>query len=341
MRKLLNTLFVTTQGAYLAQDGETVVVRREQEILLRVPIHTLGGIVCFGRVSVSPPLMGLCGERQVLISFLSESGRFLGRVSGPVSGNVLLRRRQYRVADDPRQAAAVARAIVLAKVANCRHVLLRANREAPTRCLELEEAAEALAQILDRLERTDLDLDGLRGVEGEAARKYFDVFDRLIVNRDGFYFRGRSRRPPLDPVNALLSFVYTLLVHDVTSALESNGLDPYVGFLHADRPGRPGLALDLMEEFRPILADRLVLSLINRRQVRAGGFQTTESGAVLMDEATRREVLAAWQKRKQEEVQHPFIGESAPIGLFPHLQALLLARHLRGDLDAYPALIWR
>jgi CRISPR-associated protein Cas1 len=341
MRKLLNTLFVTTQGAYLAQDGETVVVRREHEILLRVPIHTLGGIVCFGRVSVSPPLMGLCGERQVLISFLSESGRFLGRVSGPVSGNVLLRRRQYRVADDPRQAAAVARAIVLAKVANCRHVLLRANREAPTRCLELEEAAEALAQILDRLERTDLDLDGLRGVEGEAARKYFDVFDRLIVNRDGFCFRGRSRRPPLDPVNALLSFVYTLLVHDVTSALESNGLDPYVGFLHADRPGRPGLALDLMEEFRPILADRLVLSLINRRQVRASGFQTTESGAVLMDEATRREVLAAWQKRKQEEVQHPFIGESAPIGLFPHLQALLLARHLRGDLDAYPALIWR
>jgi len=341
MKKLLNTLFVTTQGAYLAQDGETVVVRREQEVLLRVPIHSLSGIVCFGRVSASPPLMGLCAERQVLISFLTESGRFLGRVSGPVTGNVLLRRRQYRVADDPRQAAVIARAIVVAKVANCRTVLLRANRESPTRCPELEGAAEALAQILDRLERTDLDLDSLRGIEGEAARKYFDVFDRLIVNRDGFYFRGRSRRPPLDPVNALLSFVYTLLVHDVTSALESNGLDPYVGFLHADRPGRPGLALDLMEEFRPILADRLVLSLINRRQVRAGGFQTTESGAVLMDEATRREVLAAWQKRKQEEVQHPFIGESAPLGLFPHLQALLLARHLRGDLDAYPALIWR
>jgi CRISPR-associated protein Cas1 len=341
MRKLLNTLFVTTQGAYLAQEGETVVVRREQEILLRLPIHTLSGIVCFGRVSVSPPLMGLCAERQVLISFLSETGRFLGRVSGPVAGNVLLRRRQYRLADEPQQAAVIARAIVVAKVANCRNVLLRANRELPRRCPELEGAAETLAQILDRLERTELDLDSLRGMEGEAARKYFEVFDRLIVNPDGFHFRGRSRRPPLDPVNALLSFVYTLLVHDVTSALESNGLDPYVGFLHADRPGRPGLALDLMEEFRPILADRLVLSLINRRQVRAGGFQTTESGAVLMDEATRREVLAAWQKRKQEEVQHPFIGESAPLGLFPHLQALLLARHLRGDLDAYPALVWR
>jgi CRISPR-associated protein Cas1 len=341
MKRLLNTLFVTTQGAYLAQDGETVLVRREQEILLRVPIHTLNGIVCFGRVSVSPPLMGLCAERHVLISFLSENGRFLGRVSGPVAGNVLLRRRQYRLADEPREAAAVARAIVLAKVANCRNVLLRANRESPERSAELERAAGALAQILDRLERSDLDLDSLRGMEGEAARVYFEVFGRLIVSPEEFQFHGRSRRPPLDPVNALLSFVYTLLVHDVTSALESNGLDPYVGYLHADRPGRPGLALDLMEEFRPILADRLVLSLINRRQVRAGGFQTTESGAVLMDEATRREVLTAWQKRKQEEVQHPFVGESAPLGLFPHLQALLMARYLRGDLDAYPALVWR
>jgi CRISPR-associated protein Cas1 len=341
MKKLLNTLFVTTPGAYLAKDGETVLVAREQEVLLRVPIHTLSGIVCFGRVSVSPPLMGLCTERQVLISFLSENGRFLGRVSGPVAGNVLLRRRQYRLADDPRQGAAIARAIVLAKVANCRNVLLRANRESHERCAELERAAAALAQILDRLERLDLDLDSLRGMEGEAARTYFEVFDRLIVHREEFQFRGRSRRPPLDPVNALLSFVYTLLVHDLISALESNGLDPYVGYLHAERPGRPGLALDLIEEFRPVLADRLVLTLINRRQVRAGGFQTTESGAVLMDEATRREVLTAWQKRKQEEVQHPFIGESAPLGLFPHLQSLLLARYLRGDLDAYPALVWR
>jgi CRISPR-associated protein Cas1 len=341
MKKLLNTLFVTTQGTYLSRDGETVLVRHEQETLLRVPIHTLGGIVCFGRVSVSPPLMGLCGERQVLLSHLSESGRFLARVTGPVAGNVLLRRRQYRVADQPEEAAAIARSIVLAKVANCRTVLLRANRDSPERCAKLAQASSDLARILDRLERTDLDVDSLRGVEGDAARTYFGVFDNLITTRGEFEFRGRTRRPPLDPVNALLSFVYTLLVHDVTSALESNGLDPCVGYLHADRPGRPSLALDLMEEFRPILADRLVLSLINRRQVRAGGFRALDSGAVEMDEATRKEVLAAWQKRKQEEVQHPFINEQAPVGLLPHLQALLLARHLRGDLDAYPALVWR
>ena len=285
--------------------------------------------------------MGLCGERQVLLSHLSESGRFLARVTGPVAGNVLLRRRQYRVADQPEEAAAIARSIVLAKVANCRTVLLRANRDSPERCAKLAQASSDLARILDRLERTDLDVDSLRGVEGDAARTYFGVFDNLITTRGEFEFRGRTRRPPLDPVNALLSFVYTLLVHDVTSALESNGLDPCVGYLHADRPGRPSLALDLMEEFRPILADRLVLSLINRRQVRAGGFRALDSGAVEMDEATRKEVLAAWQKRKQEEVQHPFINEQAPVGLLPHLQALLLARHLRGDLDAYPALVWR
>lgn len=341
MKKLLNTLFVTTQGAYLSRDGETVLVRREAEILLRVPIHTLGGIVCFGQVSVSPPLMGLCGERQVLISFLSQWGRFLARVTGPVAGNVLLRRRQYQVADRPADACPIARSVVLAKVTNCRTVLLRANRDLPERSLHLEEAAAGLARTCERLERTDVDLDVLRGVEGDAARTYFSVFDRLITVRGEFEFRGRTRRPPLDPVNALLSFVYTLLVHDATSALETNGLDPCVGYLHAERPGRPSLALDLMEEFRPILADRLVLSLINRRQVRADGFRTLDSGAVEMDEATRKEVLAAWQKRKQEEVQHPFINEQAPVGLFPHLQALLLARHLRGDLDAYPALIWR
>jgi CRISP-associated protein Cas1 len=341
MKKLLNTLFVTTQGTYLSRDGETVLVRREQETLLRVPIHTLGGIVCFGQVSVSPPLMGLCGERQVLISFLSEWGRFLARVTGPVAGNVLLRRRQYQVADRPVDACPIARSVVLAKVANCRTVLLRANRDSPERSTDLDEAAVDLGRTLERLERTDVDMDVLRGVEGDAARTYFSVFDRLITARGEFEFRKRTRRPPLDPVNALLSFVYTLLVHDVTSALETNGLDPCVGYLHTERPGRPSLALDLMEEFRAILADRLVLSLINRRQVRADGFRTLDSGAVEMDEATRKEVLSAWQKRKQEEVQHPFIEEQAPVGLFPHLQALLLARHLRGDLDAYPALIWR
>jgi CRISPR-associated protein Cas1 len=341
MKKLLNTLFVTTQGAYLSRDGETVVVSVEQKDLLRVPIHTLGGIVCFGRVTLSPPLMGLCAERQVLVSFLSEWGKFLARIAGPVAGNVLLRREQYRAADSEPRTAAIARAIVAAKVANARTVLLRANRENNRRSDGLEEAAALLGRSLERLARDDLSLETIRGIEGDAARIYFEVFEQMIGPREEFPFRGRNRRPPLDPVNALLSFVYTLLVHDLTSALETNGLDPYVGFLHTERPGRPSLALDLMEELRPALADRLVLSLINRRQVRASGFRTLESGAVEMDEDTRREVLTAWQKRKQEEVRHPFINEQAPVGLFPHLQALLLARHLRGDLDAYPALIWR
>lgn len=341
MKKLLNTLFVTTQGAYLSRDGETVVVSVEQKDLLRIPIHTLGGIVCFGRVTLSPPLMGLCAERQVLVSFLTEWGKFLARIVGPVAGNVLLRREQYRAADSGPRAAAIARPIVAAKVANARTVLLRANRESGRRSDGLEKAAALLGRCLERLAREDFGLETIRGIEGEAARIYFEVFEQMIGPREEFPFCGRNRRPPLDPVNALLSFVYTLLLHDVTSALETNGLDPYVGFLHTERPGRPSLALDLMEELRPVLADRLVLSLINRRQVRAGSFRTTASGAVEMDEETRRHVLTAWQKRKQEEVRHPFINEQAPVGLFPHLQALLLARHLRGDLDAYPALIWR
>jgi CRISPR-associated protein Cas1 len=342
MKKLLNTLYITTQGTYVHRDGETVIASHEDEVLLRVPIHTLEGIVGFGRVSFSPPAMGLCAERGVVISHLSEQGEFWARVEGPVRGNVLLRRRQFRVADDPECAAGIAQSMVMAKIANCRTTLLRAARERDNSPAGIEQAADRLGRTLDRLLRRQLPLDQVRGVEGESAALYFSVFDGLIVQqKDAFAFRGRSRRPPLDPVNALLSFVYTLLVHDVTFALESVGLDPYAGFLHTDRPGRPGLALDLMEEFRPVLADRLVLSLINRQQVGGGGFEKAESGAVKMDAETRRTVLQAWQKRKQEEVRHPFLEESAAVGLFPHIQALLLARHLRGDLDAYPALVWK
>lgn len=336
-------LYVTTQGSYLTREGEAVVVKQEDEVRLRVPIHTLESVVCFGRISCSTPLMGLCAERNVTISFLTEHGHFLARVQGPVHGNVLLHRAQYRTADDERARTAIARALVLAKVANCRIVLLRGARERSegAKSVELDAAAQKLARVLADLEGVQ-ELDRVRGMEGEAAQIYFDAFDHLITAaKDYFFFRERSRRPPLDNVNALLSFLYTLLVHDCVSALETVGLDPAVGYLHADRPGRAGLALDLMEEFRPFLADRLAITLINRRQVDALGFDKTETGGVLMDDSTRKEVLVAWQKRKQEEIQHPFLGERIGLGLVPYVQALLLARRLRGDLDGYPAFFWR
>ena len=343
MRQLLNTLFVTTQGAYLSREGEAVLVRVEHENKLRVPIHTLGGIVCFGLVSCSPPLMELCGDRNVAISFLSEQGRFYARVQGPVSGNVLLRREQYRRADIEVVSSEIARAVVIAKIANCRTVLLRAVRGRPDapEVTAIEVASRRLARLLDEL-RQPAPLEVVRGREGDAARTYFEVFDHLIAaQKEDFFFHERSRRPPLDNVNALLSFFYTLLAHDVTAALETVGLDPAVGFLHRDRPGRPSLALDLMEEFRPIFADRLALSLINLQQIRGKGFRQTESGAVMMDDATRKEVLVAYQKRKQEEIQHPFLNEKLAVGLLPHVQAMLLARYLRGDLDGYPPFFWK
>lgn len=343
MKRLLNTLFVTTQGAYLCCEGENVCVRVEKETKLRVPIHTLAGIVCFGQVSCSPPLIGLCGERGVLISLHSEYGKFLGRFQGPVSGNVLLRREQYRRADDPQAAAAIARNIVAAKVTNCRTVLLRALRDHPdtTDSLALARTAADLRRIAGSLQQA-MSLDSVRGREGDAAQAYFSVFDHLVVAQKGhFRFRERSRRPPLDSMNALLSLLYALLAHDVTAALESVGLDPAVGFLHRDRPGRPSLALDLMEELRPVLADRLALTLVNLRQVGPSGFAKTETGAVVMDEKTRKQVLVAWQKRKTEEITHPFLGERLAAGLLPYVQALLLARHLRGDLDGYPPFFWR
>jgi CRISPR-associated protein Cas1 len=343
VKQLLNTLYVTTQGAYLARDGDTVAVRVEHETKLRVPIHTLDSIVCFGNVSCTPFLMGLCGENGVGLSFLTENGRFLARAQGPVSGNVLLRREQYRWADREERAAAVARAVVTGKIANCRTVLLRAMRD-NAECagaVELEQAARRLGRLLETLAGT-AGLEEIRGHEGDAARVYFGVFDHLITaSKEDFFFRGRSRRPPLDNMNALLSFVYTLLVHDAASALEAVGLDPAVGYLHRDRPGRPSLALDLMEEMRPVVADRLALSLVNRRQVQGSGFRKTEGGAVAMDDETRKEVLVAYQKRKQEEILHPFLQERVAFGLAPHVQAMLLARFVRGDLDGYPAFLWK
>ncbi len=308
-----------------------------------MPVHTLSGIVCFGQVSCSPFLMGLCAEHGVAISFLTEHGRFLAKVQGPVSGNVLLRRQQYRVTDNEAGAAAIAKAVVLAKVSNCRTVLLRAARErtegqsAPA----LETAALRLRRILDELSKQD-SVDQIRGHEGDAARTYFEVFDHLILTaKDQFFFHGRSRRPPLDKMNALLSFLYTLLTHDTVSALETVGLDPAVGYLHRERPGRPSLALDLVEELRPVLADRLALTLVNRQQISESGFRHLETGAVTMDDDTRKIVLVAWQKRKQEEIVHPFLGEKIALGLVPYVQATLLARYLRGDLDGYPCFFWK
>jgi CRISPR-associated protein Cas1 len=344
MKKHLNTLFVTTQGSYLSKEGECVQVRVEGVDKALIPIHTLGGIVCFGNVLCSPFLLGHCAEHGVAVSFLTENGRFLARVQGPVSGNVLLRREQYRWADSLGRSTQMARYLVAGKVANSRNVLMRAARDhgGEGRDEALRAAAQRLADCLRRLERPDLSLDEVRGMEGEAGAVYFGAFDAMITSgEEAFQFKGRNRRPPLDPVNCLLSFLYTLLLHDIRGAIECVGLDPAVGFLHRDRPGRPGLALDILEEFRTVIADRLTLSLINLGQVKPRDFRKLESGAVLMEDDARKEVIVAYQKRKQEIVEHPFLEEKVPVGLLWHMQALLLARHIRGDLDGYPAYVRR
>jgi CRISPR-associated protein Cas1 len=343
MKKHLNTLFVTTQGAYLSKEGETIAVKVDGEIRLRVPVHTIAGIVCFGNVSCSPFLMGFCAENDVAISFLTEHGRFLAKVQGPVSGNVLLRREQYRKADDPQFSAEMTKFILAGKITNCRTVLQRALRDHAGK-IDAEELRSAVMRLnrLIELSSQEQSLDVLRGIEGDAAHIYFNVFDHLIVaQKEAFHFDERNRRPPLDNVNCMLSFIYTLLMHDVRSALESVGLDPAVGFLHRDRPGRPGLALDLMEEFRPYIADRLTLSLINLQQVQEKGFKKTDSGAVLMNDDARKTVLVAYQERKQEEITHPFLNEKVMIGMLFHIQAILMARYLRGDMDGYPPFIWK
>jgi len=343
MKQHLNTLFVTTQGAYLFKHGEAVVVRIEGQNRLRVPLNNLGSIACFGRVACSPPLLGACGQRGISVSFLTQRGRFLAAVRGFTPGNVLLRREQYRRADDPQAAAEIARACVIGKLANYRTVLRRAAREHRQQdsAASLANAARRIQDGLDRLGRPTA-LDVVRGIEGESSAAYFSVFDHMIAaQKEHFRFVTRTRRPPLDRMNCLLSFLYTVLALDARSACEAAGLDPAVGFLHGDRPGRPSLALDLMEELRPVLADRLALALVNRQQVRPNGFREEPTGAVLMDDTTRRSVLAAYQKRKQESITHPFLGDKVTFGLVVHLQARLLARYLRGDLDAYPPFLWK
>lgn len=346
MRPYLNTIYINREGAWLRKDGENLVVSVDRQDLARFPLHMVAGIVCIGRVSLTTPLMGHCVRSGKCITHLDENGRFQARIEGPVSGNVLLRREQYRRTDDPGRCADIARNLLVGKVNNQRAVLARALRDhGESMTAEGRSAMDNVVQVLKRIVQrikvcTELEL--LRGMEGEAAQLYFSVFDQLIrTDSPSMRFNGRSRRPPLDRVNALLSFLYVLLTHDCRSALETFGLDPAVGFLHRDRPGRPSLALDMMEEFRPVLADRLALSLINRKQVSEKDFLIADNGAVILKEDCRKSVITAWQERKREELQHPFIGESAPFGLFPMLQAQLLARHLRGDLDGYPPFLWR
>ena len=344
MKKLLNTLYVTTENAALRKDGENLVAEVEGAERARVPLHMLASVALFGAIFISPALMATCAAAGITLVLLDRNGRFQARIEGPVAGNVLLRRAQYRASDRPEE---IVRSIVVGKVANQRSVLMRSLRDygeefSPAAREAIGTVTERLARIMRRAELSDETLEALRGSEGEAANLYFSVFDHLIRSPDAeMRWSGRSRRPPLDPVNALLSFLYTLLTHDCRSACESVGLDPAVGFLHRDRPGRPSLALDLMEEMRPVLADRLALSLINRRQLRAKDFEWREGGAVMMSDEARKTVLTAWQERKKDERLHPFLEEKAPLGLTPYLQAQMLARHLRGDLDAYPPWLWK
>ena len=343
MKKHDNTLYVTSQGAYLAREGTNVLVRVEKETRMRVPVHNLGGIVCFGNVACSPFVMGLCGREGVGISFLSLYGRFLARVLGPQSGNVLLRRAQHRATTDPAAAAELARLVITAKIANARTVLQRGLRDHADRVLSelVDTTVSRLADLLRELQNP-APLDRLRGIEGDAARSYFVAFDELILqHKQQFFLHERSRRPPRDNMNSLLSFLYAVLTNDVVSACESVGLDPQMGFLHADRAGRPSLALDLIEELRPMIADRLALSLVNRQQVGPTGFTQSETGGVQMDAATRKAVLVGYQKRKDEQILHPFLKEKVTVGLLPHVQARLLARWLRGELDAYPPFLWK
>lgn len=339
MKRLLNTLYITTDGAWLRKDGANVVVEIDGKERGRAPVHMLGAIVCLGRVGISPPLMGFCAEAGVAVSFLTGTGRFLARLEGPQSGNVLLRRAQHRATIDATSGLPVARAIVAAKVTNQRTVMRRALRDHGADP-EIDGAARRLADVA-RLALDAVTPEILRGLEGEAARAYFGAFDRLIRRDEpGLRFRGRSRRPPLDAPNALLSFLYALLAGDCRGALESQGLDPQMGFLHRDRPGRASLALDLMEEFRAPLADRVGLTLLNRGQLDVGSFRFVPGGAVLLQDEARRTVLAEWQNRKRIEIRHPFLDEPMAFGLAIQAQAQLLARMLRGDLDAYPAFVW-
>ena len=343
MKHLLNTLFVTSEDVYLSLDGENVVASRERSEIARYPLHTLASIVTFSYAGASPALMGACAKREVSLAFCTSNGRFLARVSGVNSGNVLLRRAQYRASDDPGPCCRFARNMVFGKLYNARWSIERTRRDHGLRV-----DGEALGAISLHLKEllpqvaAEISLESLRGIEGVGASLYFDAFGQMILGEKPFFsFTGRNRRPPLDPVNALLSFGYSLLANDCAAALESVGLDAYVGFLHRDRPGRASLALDLMEELRPCMADRFVLTLINNRMVGKGDFDFRENGAVFLNDTGRKAFLKHWQERKREVITHPYLKEKLPWGLVPYIQSLLLARCLREDLDSYPPFLWK
>lgn len=343
MRKLLNTLFITTPNVYLTLKGETVVVSQEEQVLGRIPLHNLEAICTFGYAGASPKLMHACAENHISLTFLNANGKFLARVIGESKGNVVLRKTQYRISDSEGESAKIARNFIFAKIANQKWLLERATRDNPMR-IDVPEFKRISQRLTNDLEKilTCEDLEILRGLEGQAANAYFSLFDQLILQqKEAFYFMTRNRRPPTDNVNALLSFSYTLLAKDVSAALETVGLDAYVGFLHRDRPGRASLALDVMEELRGVVADRFVLKLINKKMLSEKDFVKKEDGAVLLTEDGRKKYLKAWQERKQEALTHPFLKEKINWGLVPHAQAILLARFLRGDLEQYPPFIWK
>lgn len=343
MKRLLNTLYITSGNRYLSLDGENVVVLEKQQEIGRIPLHNLQAIVTFGYTGASPALMGACAQRNIELSFMSGNGRFLARVTGEVKGNVTLRKQQYRVSDDREKSIKIARNFILGKVYNSRWVLERAGRDYAMR-LDAElirKKSLYLAQSMKNIRMCENN-EELLGLEGEAASVYFSVFDELILQqKKDFYFHGRNKRPPLDNVNAMLSFAYSLLASMCGSALESVGLDPYVGFFHTDRPGRMSLALDLMEEFRSIMADRFVLTLINKRIMKSDHFMKKENGAVIMSDEGRKLFISAWQSKKQETITHPFLNEKIEWGMAPYVQSMLLARYLRGDIDEYPPFFWK
>ncbi|WP_136608677.1 type I-C CRISPR-associated endonuclease Cas1c [Paenibacillus dokdonensis] len=343
MKKLLNTLFVTQPDVYLSLDGDNIVLLKEQEKLGRLPLHNLESIVAFGYTGASPAFMGYCAERNISIVFMTMNGRFLARVIGASKGNVILRKKQCLVSESENLSAKIARNFIIGKIYNHKWILERMTRDYPLRVDigEFKASSRQLSSIMMSIKECE-DLERIRGLEGQAALIYNKLFDQMILQqKEEFYFRGRSRRPPLDNVNAMLSLAYTLLANDTASALEGVGLDAYVGFLHRDRPGRASMALDLMEELRGVYADRFVLSLVNKKVMNKEDFVRKENGAVIMTDEGRKKFLTAWQNKKQEKITHPYLGERISWGLVPHAQALLLARYLRNDLDEYPPFLWK
>jgi len=343
VRKLLNTLYVTTPDSYLSLDGETIVILNQDKTLGRIPLHNLESIVSFGFNGASPALMGECARRNISLCFLTPNGNFLARVTGEVHGNVTLRKEQYRISEDNEKSLKIARNIIIGKVYNSRWAIERVTREHPL-SVDIDKLKKVSAQLQERiyLIKECKSIDQLRGFEGEASALYFSVFNDMILHQKEYFgFNGRNKRPPRDRINALLSFVYTLYTNKIASALETVGLDPYVGFLHTDRPGRVSLALDIIEEFRPVMADRFVISLINKQIIGEKGFKIRENGSIEITEDTRKNVLMHWQQRQKEIIRHPFIEEKIEWGLAPYVQALLLARYIRGDLDEYPPFLWK